>query len=402
VEGKADAEVRVKLSSDVIERAFVSDAMIGPAWDAADALADEAVTIEDDAPDPLEGLARLVALLGEAGLLRLVAAKRDGGTFDEVRSVALCLARERLGFASPLVDLAFTMQGLGSYPITMLGNDEQRARWLPGVIEGRDVAALALTEPEAGSDLSGIQTTATRDGDGYVLDGEKIWISNAPIADVITVLAATAPPGERRRFSAFVVRGDAPGLDKMAQHVLGGHPIGRLRFTGVRVPATDRLGDEGDGMRAALGTLHRFRTTVGAAAVGFAARALAESVSHVKRREQFGAPLAELQAVQMRLADMACDVDSSRLLVYRAAALADSGADRASVSRAGSMAKLVATESAQRVIDHAVQLHGGRGVDVESIVGRLYQDVRALRIYEGTTDVQKMLVARALLEAESA
>ncbi len=392
----------MKLGRDVIERAFVGDSAIEAAWDAAEAVADDAVAIEEAAGDPLEGLRRLVGKLGEVGLLRLVVEEQDGGAFDQVRSVALCLARERLGFASPLVDLAFTMQGLGSFPITLCGSTEQRARLLPGVVEGRDVAALALTEPEAGSDLGAIRTTATRDGDSYVLEGDKVWISNAPVADVITVLAATAPPTQKRRFSAFVVRGDAEGLKKEAQRVLGGHPIGKLTFDGVRVPAGDRLGDEGDGMRAALGTLHRFRTTVGAAAVGFAARALAESVAHVKRREQFGAPLAELQAVQMRLADMACDVDASRLLVYRAAALADGGGDRSSVSRAGSMAKLVATEAAQRVIDHAVQLHGGRGVDVTSIVGRLYQDVRALRIYEGTTDVQKMLVARALLEADGA
>ncbi len=387
----------MKLSSDVIERAFVPADAVEAAWDAADALSEEAATIEEGARGPSEGLRALVAKFGEAGLLGLVARRADGGTFDEVRSVALCLARERLGFASPLADLAFTMQGLGSSPITLLGSAEQRARFLPGVVRGSDVAALALTEPEAGSDLGNIQTTASRDGDAYVLDGEKVWISNAPIADVITVLAATAPPGQKRRFSAFVVRGDAEGLEKEAQHVLGGHPIGRLRFRGVRVNAADRLGEEGDGMRAALGTLHRFRTTVGAAAVGFAARALAESVAHVKRRVQFGAPLAALQAVQMRLADMACDVDASRLLVYRAAALADAAAARDAVSRAGSMAKLVATESAQRVIDHAVQLHGGRGVDATSVVGRLYQEVRALRIYEGTTDVQKMLVARALL-----
>jgi acyl-CoA dehydrogenase len=231
-----------------------------------------------------------------------------------------------------------------------------------------------------------------------VLDGEKIFISNAPVAGLFTVFAATKEVGARRRLSAFVVEAEAEGLATEAQEVLGGHPIGRVRLDGVRIPALNRLGEEGDGMRAALGTLHRFRTTVGAAAVGFAARALAESRAHVKARVQFGAPLAALQAVQMRIADMACDVDASRLLVYRAAALADAGKDRAVVSRAGSMAKLVATESAQRVIDHAVQLHGGGGVVTDSVVGRLYQEIRALRIYEGTTDVQKMLIARAELD----
>jgi len=386
---------------DVIERAFVPDELVGPAWDAASALAAEAVAIEEAAADPSAGLRALVARFGEAGLLRLLAPAGVGGTFEQVRSVALCLVRERLGFASPLADLAFTMQGLGSYAITLCGDDEQKARWLPDVIGGKSIAALALTEPEAGSDLSQIATTAKRDGEDYVLDGEKIWISNAPIAGVFTVLAATKPPGERRRFSAFVVPAGADGLTTEAQSVLGGHPIGKVRFDGVRVPTADRLGTEGDGMRAALGTLHVFRTTVGAAAVGFAARALAESAAHVNRRQQFGAPLAALQAVQMRIADMACDVEASRLLVYRAAALADSGASRDAVSHAGSMAKLVATEAAQRVIDHGVQLHGGRGVATDSIVGRLYQEVRALRIYEGTTDVQKILVARAVLNQGS-
>ncbi|RLB54852.1 MAG: acyl-CoA dehydrogenase [Deltaproteobacteria bacterium] len=384
---------------DVIEGAFVPPELIGPSWDAAEELAKEALAIEDGAADASSALVALVRHFGQAGLLGLVAPRSAGGTFESVRSVALCLTRERLGFSSPLLDLAFTMQGLGSHPIVLAGDEEQQARHLPGVLSGEHVAAFALTEPEAGSDLGGIATTATREGDEYVLRGEKIWISNAPIADIFTVFAATAPEGARRRLSAFVVKRGTPGLSTEAQEVLGGHPIGRVRLDGVRVPAIERLGEEGDGMRAALGTLHRFRTTVGAAAVGFAARALVEATNHVKTREQFGAPLAALQAVQMRIADMACDVDASRLLVYRAAALADAGAPRDEVSRCGSMAKLVATESAQRVIDHGVQLLGGRGVATDGVLGRLYQEVRALRIYEGTTDVQKMLIARAVLDA---
>ncbi|MBW2462692.1 MAG: acyl-CoA dehydrogenase family protein [Deltaproteobacteria bacterium] len=384
---------------DVVEAAFVPPALIGPSWDAAGDLAESALAIEDGAADSSSALVAVVRHFGQAGLLGLIAPRTAGGTFESVRSVALCLTRERLGFSSPLLDLAFTMQGLGSHPIVLAGDEEQQARHLPGVLTGEHVAAFALTEPGAGSDLGGIATTATREGDQYVLQGEKIWISNAPIADIFTVFAATAPEGARRRLSAFVVRRGTPGLSTEAQKVLGGHPIGRVRLDGVRVPAIDRLGAEGDGMRAALGTLHRFRTTVGAAAVGFAARALVEATDHVKTREQFGAPLAALQAVQMRIADMACDVDASRLLVYRAAALADAGAPRDEVSRCGSMAKLVATESAQRVIDHGVQLLGGRGVAADGVLGRLYQEVRALRIYEGTTDVQKMLIARAVLDA---
>lgn len=384
---------------DVIERAFVPPELVGPSWDAAGALADEAHAIEQRASDPSAGLGALVEHFGQAGLLGLVAPAADGGTLESLSSVALCLARERLGFASPLADLAFTMQGLGSHPIVIAGDEGQRRRYLPKVLSGQHVAAFALTEPEAGSDLGGIQTTATRDGDDYILRGEKVWISNAPLADIFTVFAATAPPGERRRLSAFVVERGAVGLSAEAQDVLGGHPIGRVRFDGVRVSGADRLGAEGDGMKAALGTLHRFRTTVGAAAVGFATRALREATAHVTTRRQFGGPLADLQAVQMRIAEMACDVDASRLLVYRAAALADAGAPRETVSRCGSMAKLVATESAQRVIDHGVQLLGGRGVATDGVMGRLYQEVRALRIYEGTTDIQKMLIARAVLGA---
>jgi acyl-CoA dehydrogenase len=225
-----------------------------------------------------------------------------------------------------------------------------------------------------------------------------VFISNATVADMFTVFAATAPAGERHRLSAFVVPRDADGVTVESMRVLGGHPIGRVRFDGVRVPEADRLGEEGDGMSTALATLHRFRPTVGAAAIGFAQRALDESVAHVRTRRQFGAPLADLQAVQMRIADMACDVEASRLLVYRAACLADAGADRSMAARTGSMGKLYATEAAQRVIDHAVQLHGGRGVLEAGIIAQLYQEVRALRIYEGTSDVQKLLIAREVLK----
>ncbi len=376
-------------SDAVLERAFLDDAVIAAGWAAAGALADEGAALEAGR-DPEAALVAMVRLLGARGLLSLLV--------GAPRWRAVCLARERLGYASPLLELAFTMQGLGSYPITLGGTEDQKARHLAGVEAGTSVAAFALTEPEAGSDLSGLATTARRDGDGYVLDGHKVLISNAPVADLFTVFAATAPAGAPRRVSAFVVRGDAPGLTTTSTKVLGGHPIGEVRLEGVRVDATDRLGDEGDGMRLALGTLHRFRTTVGAAAVGFAQRALDETVRHVRSRRQFGAPLASLQAVQMGLAEMACATEASRLLVYRAAALADRGdADREAEAKAGSMAKLVATESAFRVIDQAVQLHGGRGVMASSMVARLYEDVRALRIYEGASDVQRILIARHLL-----
>jgi acyl-CoA dehydrogenase len=378
-------------SDALLARAFASERAIEAGWHRAGALCADAVAIEAAHPDPSHALPRIVRLLGERGLLDLFDA--EGG----ISWGAICLARERLGYASPLVELAFAMQGLGSYPITVAGTVDQKARFLPAVLAGESVAAFALTEPEAGSDLAGIATTARRDGDSYVLTGEKVFISNAAIAGTITLFAATAPPNEKRRLSAFVLRGDAAGLTARPTRVLGGHPIGELTLDGVRVPLEDRLGEEGNGMRIALGTLHRFRATVGAAAVGFGQRALDEAVQHVLGRRQFGRALAEQQAVQMAIADMACDMEAARLLVYRAAALADAGGNRGDEAKAASMAKLFATEAAFRTIDRAVQLHGARGVAVGHPVARLYEDVRALRIYEGASDVQRLLIARELL-----
>ncbi len=379
---------------DTLARAYLDDEVIAAGWARAAAVIEAGLAIEASEPDRGRALARMVRLLGERGLLDLIT---DGRIFPRVSWRAVCLARERLGHASPLLELAFTMQGLGSYPVTAFGDDAQRERWLPAIVRGEHVAAFALTEREAGSDLAGIATTARREGDGYVLDGTKVFISNAGVADVYTVFAATAPPGERRRLSAFVVPAGAAGLSARPVPILGGHPIGEVRLEGVRVPAVDRIGEEGDGMSAALGTLHRFRTTVGAAAVGFAQRALDESVAHVRARVQFGRPLAEQQAVQMALADMACDVEAARQLVYRAAAMHDAGVGRDEEAAAGSMAKLVATEAASRVVDRAVQLHGARGLAVGHPVARLYEDVRALRIYEGASDIQRILIARDLL-----
>ncbi|MEQ9077296.1 MAG: acyl-CoA dehydrogenase family protein [Sandaracinaceae bacterium] len=384
-------------SDALLERAFLDEAVIEAGWRAAGAVAADGVALEAD--DTHASLRAMVRLLGERGVLALVLNAADGGRFDAVQWRAVCLARERLGHASPLLELAFAMQGLGSYAISQFGDADQRARWLPRVLSGEAVAGFALTEPGAGSDLAGLATTAERDGDDYVLRGRKVLISNAPIGDVFTLFAATAPAGERRRVSAFVVPGDAAGLERTSTPVLGGHPIGELRLDGVRVPAADRLGEEGGGMRVALGTLHRFRPTVGAAALGFGQRALDETLAHVSRRAQFGGPLAEQQAVQMSIADMACDLEAARLLVYKCAAQSDRGdAGRDLEAKAGSMAKLMATEAAFRVIDRAVQLHGGRGVLQQSVVARLYEDVRALRIYEGASDIQKVLIARHLLK----
>lgn len=378
----------------LLPRAFLDDAVVEAGWTEVGAGVEEGLAIEAAHADPGAALRAMVAHLGARGLLRLIT---DDARFPRVSWRAVCLARERLAHASPLLELAFAMQGLGSYAITSHGTPAQRERWLAPVVHGQHVAAFALTEPEAGSDLSGLATRATRDGDDYVLDGHKVLISNAGVADVYTVFAATAPAGAPRRVSAFVVPATAAGLRAEPSSVLGGHPIGELRFEGVRVPARDRLGQEGDGMAIALGTLHRFRTTVGAAALGMGQRALDEALAHVRTRRQFGQPLAEQQAVQMALADMACDLEAARLLVYRAAALHDAGADREAEAAAGSMAKLMATEAAFRVIDRAVQLHGGRGVLRASAVARLYEDVRALRIYEGASDIQRILIARHLL-----
>lgn len=394
MEREAAREVRV--SELKIERAFVGAAIEQELLELLSKF-DAALADAKPQPDPESALVDLVRLLGEAGLLRLVVPKHAGGIHDEVRSVALCIAREWLGYSDPLADLAFAMQGLGSYAITLAGSEAQKKEWLGPVATGKAIAGFALTEPNAGSDLSAIASAARRDGHEYVVEGEKVFISNAPVAHFFTLFAATRSRGEKDRLSCFIVPRDAKGLTIEPMDVLGGHPIGRLHLDGVRVPASARVGEEGRGMSIALGTLHRFRTTVGAAAVGFATRALDEAIEHVKSRVQFGAPLAELQAVQLRLADMACDIEAARLLVYRAAALADSGGSREEVARASSMAKLVATENAQRAIDHAVQLFGGRGVELGSAVARLYEEIRALRIYEGTTDIQKILVARELL-----
>jgi len=398
-----------KMSDDVLERAFCEPDVITQAWTTAGALAAEAVALEASIDDPREALVRLVRMLGGRGLLGLVVPDVHGGTYPEVRSVALCLARERLGHASPLVELAFAMQGLGSYPIVARGSEDLRSQYLPRVAAGEAVAAFAITEDEAGSDVGNIETRARRDGEQYVLDGEKCFISNAGIASFYVLFAATASKGEKRRLSAFVVPADTLGLSTEPQSVLGGHPIGRVRLTGARIPASHLIGEEGDGMGIALETLHKFRPTVGAAALGFAQRALDETLRHVSTRVQFGIPLSEHQAVQMHLAEMACDVESARLMVYRAAALADlahqlrmqngdeGSAQRSKVGKSGSMAKLMATEAASRVVDRAVQLHGGRGVQKGSIIARLYEDVRALRIYEGASDVQRLLIAREML-----
>jgi acyl-CoA dehydrogenase len=312
---------------------------------------------------------------------------------------ALCLVREALAYTSALADLAFVMQGLGTHAISAAARPPVRDFWLARAVEGSAVAAFALTEPEAGSDAGALQTTARRDGDFYILDGCKRFISNAGIADFYTVFARTgARPDGRAQISAFVVSARIPGFSvRERTRMTAPHPIGEIEFAGVRVPAEHMIGAEGDGYRLAMETLNMFRASVGAAACGMARRALDESIAHAKRRAQFGAPLAEQQLIQEKIATMATELDAARLLVYRAAYLRDVD-PQGLFTRAASQAKLFATEAAWRIIDSAVQIHGGRGLLYGSAVERLYRDIRALRIYEGTSEIQKLIIAGQLLK----
>lgn len=316
-----------------------------------------------------------------------------------VSARSLCAIREELAAVSGLADAMFVMQGLGSCLITLGGSGAMKTRFLPDVARGASIAAFALTEPEAGSDVGGISTRAVRDGGDYVLDGTKTYISNAGIADVYTVLARTGEgPSRRDGISAFVVEAATPGLTvRRRLSIIAPHPIGTIEFSGCRVPSTHLLGDEGEGYDLALAVLDRFRPTVGAAANGFARRALAESLSRSRQRRQFGRSLSEFQAIRFKLADMATWLDAARLLVQQAATLVDSGASLAQTRRASAMAKLYATEAAQRIVDEAVQIHGALGVTHGHVVERLYREVRALRIYEGTSEIQRSIIARALL-----
>jgi acyl-CoA dehydrogenase len=315
---------------------------------------------------------------------------------------ALTLIRETLAWYDGLADFAFAMQGLGSGAISLAGSAELQGRYLPRVAAGQAIAAFALSEPQAGSDVAAIQCSARLDGDSYVLDGEKTWISNGGIADFYCVFARTSPQEFRpdgsvtaRGISAFVVDADTPGFDiKSRIDVIAPHPLATLSFSLCRVPVTHRLGAEGEGFKLAMRTLDIFRTSVAGAALGFAQRALDESLKHALSRPMFGKTLADLQLTQAALADMATEIDAARLQTYRAAWLRDRGG---LVTKEVAMAKMAATESAQRAIDHAVQLFGGRGVVHGEIPERLYRDIRALRIYEGATEVQKLIIARELL-----
>jgi acyl-CoA dehydrogenase len=354
-------------------------------------------TIHDAHPADADLACRaLVSELGRAGFLKLCVA--DGSKAPDVRSLAI--ARATLARVHGLADFAFAMQGLGSGAVSLFGSDTQRAEWLPKVASGEAIAAYALTEPETGSDAANIQCRATRDGDGWVLHGEKSYISNGTIADLLTVFARTGEPEDGARgISAFIVRADDPGLTVAERiEVIAPHPLARLRFEGVRA---DLLGPEGDGFKVAMQTLNLFRVTVGAAALGFARRALDEALKFATSRKLGSGMLADNAVTQERLGEMATSIDASALLIARAAwqqdAFRDSGA-KPDNRRAAAMAKLHATEEAQRVIDMAVQLHGGLGVTKGAKVEELYREIRALRIYEGASEVQRMVIARDLLK----
>lgn len=336
----------------------------------------------DDVDDACRGL---VAALGAAGFLR-----HSGGQTLDVRS--LCLIRETLARHDGLADFAFAMQGLGMGAVSLFGTEAQR-RWLEGSRAGRVISAFALSEPASGSDVANIETTASADGDMFVLNGEKTWISNGGIADLYTVFARTGDAPGAKGLSAFLVPADTPGLTVLERlETIAPHPLARLGFSDMRIPAGSMIGEPGAGFRIAMSVLDVFRATVGAAALGFARRALDESLGRARDRRLFGAPLFDLQMVQGHIADMALGIDASALLVYRAAWTKDMGASR--VTREAAMAKLHATETAQKVIDAAVQLHGGDGVRKGHVIESLYREIRALRIYEGASDVQKIVIAR--------
>jgi len=345
----------------------------------------------------------LVEALGRAGLLRHCLRAADGGAGPDFDARSICLLRESLAWWDGLADFAFAMQGLGSAPLSLTGNDELRARYLPRVAQGTALAAFALSEPAAGSDVAAMRTTARRDGAGYRLDGAKTWISNGGIADFYCVFARTEPPRIRadgsaaaEGISAFVVEPGDPGFSVAARiDAMAPHPLARLVFDDCRIPASRLIGAEGEGFRTAMRTLDVFRTSVAAAACGFARRALDEAIDHARSRTMFGRTLAGFQLTQAAIAEMATGIEAAQLLTYRAAWLRDRGQP---FTTAAAMAKLTATETAQTVIDRALQMFGGRGVVQGEVIERLYREIRAMRIYEGASEVQKLIIGRELLK----
>jgi acyl-CoA dehydrogenase len=352
--------------------------------------------LEPPEEDVEDGTRRITAALGESGWLRYLVPAAWGGALPALDVRSLCLIRETLAAFSGIADCAFAIQGLGSGPVSLFGSDALRQRYLPGIVAGTQIGAFALSEPESGSDVAAMRTSARRDGADFVLNGTKMWISNAGIADHYIVFARTGEPGDARGLAAFVVDAGAPGLAITERpQIVAPHVIGTLAFNDCRVPATSLLAQPGEGFKIAMSTLDIFRPTVGAAALGFARRALQEAVDRVREREVFGRKLAQYQATEMRVSDMALEIEASSLLVYRAAWAKDTQDRRVTLESA--MAKLYATEASQRVIDSAVQLFGGLGVTFGSVVERLYREIRPLRIYEGTSEIQKIIIASQVL-----
>jgi acyl-CoA dehydrogenase len=363
---------------------------------------ERAVTASPGSDGALADAARVVPRLGELGLLRLlVPASHGGGAWgrggESLDVRALSIAREALAYVSPLADAIFAVEGLGSFPILLAGEGARRAGVLAEVVRGERVCAFALTEPEAGSDVASMRAVARRDGDGWVLDGEKVFISNAGIAHHYVVFANADPDKGKKGISAFLVDARTKGLVTEPIAMSIEHPLGRVGLRGCRVPGDALVGEVGHGLRLALGTLDVFRTSVGAAAVGMARRALDEAIARVTTRVQFGKRLADFQLTQAALADMATELDAARLLVYRAAWEKDHAEDPRAGGTSVAMAKMYATEAAQRIIDRAVQLFGGLGVTDRAVVDHLYREIRPLRIYEGTTEIQKLIIGGALV-----
>ena len=351
----------------------------------------------DHGPDVDAECRALVKQLGAAGWLRhAVGGTAWGGVAEAIDTRSICLLRETLGRHSGLADFAFAMQGLGSGAISLAGTDDQKRRYLPRVARGEAIAAFALSEPDAGSDVAAMQCAARIDGDHAVLDGQKTWISNGGIADFYVVFARSGEAPGARGISAFIVDAGTPGFEIAERiDVIAPHPLARLRFNQCRVPLTQRVGAGGEGFKVAMRTLDVFRTSVAAAALGFGRRAMDEALHRATTRPMFGQRLADFQLTQAKLAQMALTIDSAALLTYRAAWLRDQGRN---VTKEAAMAKLAATEGAQQVIDAAVQVWGGLGVVSEQPVERLYREIRALRIYEGASEVQQLIIARELLK----
>jgi len=352
-------------------------------------------------PEVDDACRKLVRQLGDGGWLKYaIGGLAYGASADTIDTRAVCLIRETLARHSGLADFAFAMQGLGSGAISIFGSHEQKQRYLPCVVKGTAIAAFAISEPDAGSDVAALQCTARKEGDSYVINREKTWISNGGIADFYVLFVRTSEEAGAKGISAFIVDANTPGLEIAERiEVMAPHPLARLLFKDCRIPAAQRLGDQGQGFKIAMSTLDIFRSSVAAAALGFARRALQEALSRSTSRKMFGQVLADFQLTQAKLAKMATDIDAAALLTYRAAWLKDMGQP---VTMEAAMAKMTATETAQQVIDSAVQIFGALGVVSEHVVERLYREIRPLRIYEGATEVQQQIIARSIINAHKA